>query len=154
LGVASNRFGSETVQGLVSKGLEAEHPRTVNWSRTTVNWIIDKLADERRSQTTLWQDIWKVFEFASSFIPGPIGWAARGVVAAVDFHANIAAAGDVRLRSSLGMSSEISDPHAGLLALGEAALQVVPDVPWSPGAKGAKPLTLGLEKLGQSTATK
>ena len=57
-----------------------------------VSGIIEQLARERRAQTTIWQDIWKVFEFAANFIPGPIGWAARGLAAVVKFDKNIGAA--------------------------------------------------------------
>ena len=109
-----------------------------------VHGVIDQLARERRAQTTMWQDIWKVFEFAANFIPGPIGWAARGLGAVVKFDKNISAARDQDILYSTGMSNVVPDPNAAPSALVEAGIQIVTD--FSPATKGAKRLTLGLEK--------
>lgn len=134
-----NRFREGTLEHVLCKGFAAKR-------RDTVNWIIDKLARERRAQTTLWQDIWKVFEFAANFIPGPIGWATRLAVAAVSFDQKIERAATQSVLYRTGMSENAPDPNAASSALGEFGLQVVTDLPFSRAIKGTKQLTFGLEK--------
>jgi hypothetical protein len=141
-----NRYPEGTLEHAFCKGFVAKR-----WN--TVNWIIDKLARERRAQTTIWQDIWKVFEFAANFIPGPIGWATRFAVAAVDFDKKISTARDQSILHNTGISSVAPNPNAASSAVLEFGVQVLPDAALSIGAtKGATSVTLGLEKnLSRST---
>lgn len=105
--------------------------------------VIDDLASYRKSQTSIWDDILKVVEFVSMFVPGPIGWGLRLGVAAVNFDKKMTDIGTRRAlyggdlsAKSVG-SGEVGD------ALFEAAIQVVPDVPQ---VAKAERLTLNLEK--------
>jgi hypothetical protein len=108
-----------------------------------INRVIDDLASYRKSQTSLWDDILKVVEFVSMFVPGPIGWGLRLGVAAVNFDKKMTDIGTRRdlyganLSAKSVGSGEVGD------ALFEAAIQVVPDV--RPVAK-AERLTLNLER--------
>jgi len=139
-GSDSNRYQEGTLEHAFAKGFAAKQ-----WN--TVNFIIDKLAEERKAQTTIWQDIVKVFNYVSMFIPGPIGWAARFAGAAANFDQSISAASTQDAAYRGGLRSDAADPNAGLKALGEAAVQIVPDVPGA--AKGATRLTLGLRETSE-----
>jgi len=120
----------------------------------TLNFIVDELARERKSESTLWEDIVKVLEVLSTFVPGPIGWGIRQGVAAASFDIKMGRAEEQSLLYGNELSAVAPDPNAASSALGEAALQVVPDVPVSLGAKGAKPVIQGVEKnLERSTVS-
>ena len=103
-----------------------------------VNLIIDQLASERRSQTTLWEDIVNVLEFASSFVPGPIGWVIRGGVTAIRFDQKISDIGDRTDRYATGLGSDAPNPGEAWSALGEAAIQVGTDAIFLPRCKKRK----------------
>jgi hypothetical protein len=118
----------------------------------TLNFIVDGLARERKSESTLWEDIVKVLGVLSTFVPGPIGWGIRGAVAAAKFDISISRAADQATLFGVGASA-VYDPNAGSRALAEAFVEVATDSPFSSVAKGAKRLTLGLgEDLAGKTA--
>lgn len=108
-----------------------------------VSRVIDDLASYRKSQTSIWDDILKVVEFVSMFVPGPIGWGLRVGVAAINFDKKMADIGTRRdlyggnLSAKSVGSGEVGD------ALFEAAIQVVPDVR---AVAKAERLTLNLER--------
>ena len=39
--------------------------------------LIDRFASLRKSQTSIWEDLLRIIEFVSMFVPGPIGWGLR-----------------------------------------------------------------------------
>jgi hypothetical protein len=46
-----------------------------------LNLIVDQVAHQRRTDTSLWHMLWTVMEFAFMFVPGPIGFALRTAAA-------------------------------------------------------------------------
>lgn len=143
---ARSRIGERKVIFAADKIIDMEKERLkgpIGAKSSEINRVIDDLASYRKSQTSLWDDILKVVEFVSMFVPGPIGWGLRLGVAAVNFDKKMTDIGTRRdlyganLSAKSVGSGEVGD------ALFEAAIQVVPDVP--PVAK-AERLTLNLEK--------
>ena len=150
LGANSTRVENTTPIGqLVSTGLESKRGETIDW-------IIDHLAEERRSQTTTWQDLWRVLEIVSNFIPGTFGWAVRSFIAGMNFGRDLEAVGDQRSRYATGLSSVAPQSNVGGLAAG-TLLQIGTDLPLSRGAKlgesvGRLTLTSGERLLTKSAA--
>ncbi len=111
-----------------------------------ISRVIDDLASYRKSQTSVWDDILKVVEFVSMFVPGPIGWGLRLGVAAINFDKKMT---DIGTRSDL-YGSNLSAKSVGSGEVGsavfDAALQVVPDVPAVGNLGKGERLTLGLER--------
>jgi hypothetical protein len=143
---ARSRIKERKVIFAADKIIDMEKERLkgpIGGKSSEINRVIDDLASYRKSQTSLWDDILKVVEFVSMFVPGPIGWGLRLGVAAVNFDKKMTDIGTRRdlyganLSAKSVGSSEVGD------ALFEAAIQVVPDVP--PVAK-AERLTLNLER--------
>jgi hypothetical protein len=118
---------------------EAEYSRRVG----TVNEIIDKLTRERSAQTKPWEDIVKVLEVVSAFVPGPIGWGIRLGVAAAGFDIKIGRVAEQSLLYSGELSTVAPDPNAARSALGMAALQVLTDAPPLRAAKPGQLAQLG-----------
>ncbi|HEX3864895.1 MAG TPA: DUF4157 domain-containing protein [Stellaceae bacterium] len=114
------------------------------------NELIDRLARERRSQTSIWDELWKVLEFVAMFIPGPIGLGIRFVTAAVDANNKLA---DIAMQRDLYVSNlrtMAPDPSAATEVVGEFLLQTVPDVAMTPmGAVESAPFTIGKTAVRQ-----
>jgi hypothetical protein len=90
----------------------------------TVNFIIDKLASERKAETRPWEDIVKVLQVVSMFVPGPIGWGIRIGVAAAGLHTEL---GRIEEQEILyGTLSRVApDPSAKMKAQLQAGFEVV-----------------------------
>lgn len=143
---ARSRIKERKVIYAADKIIDMEKERLkgpVGAKSSEINRVIDDLAKYRKSQTSLWDDILKVVEFVSMFVPGPIGWGLRIGVAAVNFDKKMTDIGTRRdlyggnLSAKSVGSGEVGD------ALFEAAIQVVPDVP---RVAKAESLTLNLER--------
>jgi hypothetical protein len=116
-------------------------------------YLIDHLASERRSETTIWQDLWKVFEFVSMFIPGPIGWGLRFAEAAVDFNSKME---DIGVRADLystGLSSTAPKSSEVAWAGAEFLMSALPEPGSFPGGRSTKPFSLGLGRTGVETTS-
>jgi hypothetical protein len=140
--------GEDPVLGGLAR--EAELSRRVE----TLNFIVDRLARERKSESTLWEDIVKVLEVLSTFVPGPIGWGIRLGVAAANFDIKTGRIAEQGLLHDVELSVVAPDPNAAARALGEALLEMFPD---PARAKAATRLTVGVSdeaaNLGQRAAS-
>lgn len=108
-----------------------------------ISRVIDDLASYRKSQTSLWDDILKVVEFVSMFVPGPIGWGLRIGVAAINLDKKFTDIGTRRDLYGGNLSAKSVGSGEVGSALFEAGFQVATDIP---AVAKAGRLTLNLER--------
>lgn len=119
---------------------------------SAIEMVIDAFAKYRKSQTSLWEDIFKIIEFAAMFVPGPIGWGLRFGTAVVGFDRKME---DIATRRDLhggNLSTKSVGSGEVTSALLEAGAQVALDVPaMGKVAKGER-LALGVERGADDAA--
>jgi hypothetical protein len=124
-------------------------------SAKIVSDIIDQFARERRSETTLWDDIWKVLEIVAMFIPTPAGWLARMVMGARRAGKTIQSAADQAdlFGGRLSAAPPPTESETALSAFGELAGEAI-DIPAARASKLARVGRLGPELRTQEKVAK
>jgi len=143
---ARGRINDRKVIYAADKIIDMEKDRlkaALGANSSEISRVIDDLASYRKSQTSIWDDILKVVEFVSMFVPGPIGWGLRVGVAAINLDKRFTDIGTRRDLYGTNLSAKSVGSGEVADALLEAAIQVVPDVP--PVAKPER-LALNLER--------
>ena len=124
---------------LLAEKLGAEGSRVVNA-------IIDKLASERRDETTVWEDIFAVLKILALFVPGPIGWGIRTTLEVVGLDKTL---GEIATQEAFGVTGLGTPPPPGSAstAVLNSVVNVAVDKLMTPFAAETKaPLTLGLNQ--------
>lgn len=117
-----------------------------------IEMVIDAFAKYRKSQTSLWEDIFKIIEFVAMFVPGPIGWGLRFGTAVVGFDRKME---DISTRRDLhGANLSTKSVGSGEVtsALLEAGSQVALDVPAIGKVAKGERLALGVERGADEAA--
>jgi hypothetical protein len=89
--------------------------------------LVDALARFRRSDTGFWEELLKIVEFVSMFIPGPVGWVLRAGTAVIQFNKTMERLADQSTRYGAGGSVVAPSSSEALKALVEFAVNLVPD---------------------------
>lgn len=145
---AREKIKDRTVLYAADKIIEAEKAELkepLGADASDIGMVIDAFAKYRKSQTSLWEDILKVIEFVSMFVPGPIGWGLRFGTAVLGFDRKMK---DIGARRDLH-GANLSANAVGSGEVGSAVFEAVSQVADVPAigkvAKGER-LTLGLER--------
>jgi hypothetical protein len=89
--------------------------------------LVGMLAQFRRSETSIWEDVLHLAQFLANFVPGPLGWALRAGSAALEFGRTMGKLGDQSTLHAVGGSAQAVQGGDALGALVDLALGALPD---------------------------